>query len=129
MCNVLVLESNLSFHFLNSALGFANAMSFKDVDEADVNFVEEYIKFDALKNATAQLEQSVEGDFESVSFCLQHDQLVEIFGNVHASNPSEFKFERGDKVRIRNIVEYVKDVVDGDGKLKGLGFFENEAEN
>lgn len=109
---------------MNSALGFANALSFKDVDEADITLVEEYIKFDALKEAAAQLEQSVEGDYESVSFCLQHDQLVEIFGNVHASNPSQFKFERGDRVRIRNLVEYVKDVVDGGGKLKGLGYFE-----
>lgn len=99
-------------------------MSFKDVDDADIESVENYIKFDALKNSVDKLEQSVEGDFESVSFCLQHDQLIEIFGEIHASTPSEFKFERGDKVRIRNLVAYVKDVVDGDGKLKGLGHFE-----
>lgn len=105
-------------------LGFANASSFKDIDEADIESVEKYIKYNALKNTADQLEQSVGGDYESVSFCLQYDQLVEIFGEIHASNPSEFKFERGDKVRIRNLVEYVKDVVDGDGKLKGLGFFE-----
>lgn len=64
------------------------------------------------------------GDFESVSFCLDHDQLIEIFGIIHASNPLNFKFERGDIVRIKNLVEYVKEVVDGDGKLKGLGQFE-----
>lgn len=86
--------------------------------------MENYIKFDALRNTTTQLEQSIEGEYESVSFCLQHDQMVDIFGELYASNPSEFKFERGDKIRIRNLVEYVKDVVDGDGKLKGLQFFE-----
>lgn len=84
--------------------------------------MEKYIKYDALKNTAAQIEQSVGDDYESVSFCLQDDQLIEIFGVIHASKPSEFKFERGDKVRIRNLVEYVKDVVDGDGKLKGLGY-------
>lgn len=105
-------------------MGFANALSFKDVDEADIESVEKYIKYDALKSLTDRLEETVEGDFESISFCLQHDQLIGIFGKIHASNPSEFKFERGDKVRIRNLVAYVKDVVDGDGKLKGLGHFE-----
>lgn len=98
-------------------------MSFKDVNEVDIENVEKYIKNDALQSAIDKLEQSVEGEFESVSFCLQ-DQIIEIFGEIHASNPSKFKFERGDKIRIRNIVAYVKDVVDGDGKLKGLCHFE-----
>lgn len=105
-------------------MGYANALSFKNVEESDIDCVENYIKYDALKNAAAQLEQSVEGDFESVSFCLQDDQLIEIFGDIHASKLSEFKFERGDKIRIRNLVDYVKDVVDGEGKLKGLAHFE-----
>lgn len=113
------LESNLNFHFfLHRALGYANALSFKNVDEADIDCVEKYIKNDALKNAAAQLEESVEGDYESVSFCLQEHQLIQIFGEIHALNPSEFQFERGDRIRIRNLVEYVRDVVDGDGKLK-----------
>lgn len=105
-------------------MGFANAISFKDIDEADIDSVENYIKYDALNNAVDRLEQSVEGDFDSVSFCLHHQQLIEIFGEIHASNPSEFRFERGDRMRIRCIVEYVKDIVDGAGKLKGLGHFE-----
>lgn len=105
-------------------MGFANALSFKDVDEADIESVENHIKYDALKNLTDQLEESVAGEFESVSFCVQPDQLICIFGQIHASNPSGFRFERGDKIRIRNLVAYVKDVVDGGGKLKGLGHFE-----
>lgn len=94
------------------------------MDDSDIDSVENYIKFNALKNATDALEQSIEGDFESVSFCLQDDQMTDIFGEIHASNPSKFKFERGDRIRIRCLVDYVKDIVDGDGNLKGLGHFE-----
>lgn len=107
-------------------MGYANALSFKNIDDADIDCVQSYIKYDALKNAVAQLEHSVEGDYESVSFCLQDNQMIEIFGDIHASNPSEFKFERGDRIRIRSLVEYVKDVVDGEGKLKGLALFESK---
>lgn len=107
--------------YINSWLRFSNGICFKDVNETDISSVEEYIKNHALNDVTKQLEESFGGHCE---FCLDDEQMIEIFGPRHASNPTEFRFELGDKALIRTLVSHVKQLVDGNGKLSGLARFE-----
>lgn len=103
--------------FINSWLNFGNAISFKDIDDVDIDAVETYIKNHALENVTSQLEKSIGDECQAL---LDDDQLVEIFGEKYAPNPSEFKFLRGDRVKIRSIAAFLKERVDGNGNLTGL---------
>lgn len=67
------------------------------------------------------MEESVGGNCD---YLLDDDEMIEIFGPKYASNPAEFKFETGDKKLIRELVSRVKEIVDGNGKLTGLAYFE-----
>lgn len=113
-----------NYLYNNRWLRFSNAISFKDVNEADIDSVEKYIKFDALRDVQNQLEQTFDAGDGDCDFLLDEEQLIEVYGPRYASNPSEFRFELGDKKMIRELVAHVKEIVDVNGKMKGLGHFE-----
>lgn len=53
------------------------------------------------------------------------DDIGQIEKSMKRKNPT-FEFRPGDKKLIKSIVEYVKNIVDGNGKCKGLSHFNNE---
>lgn len=54
---------------------------------------------------------------------IDDEQLKNYFGEIYASKPSKFQFQRGDTLLIKELVEHVKRVVDGGGINSGLGQF------
>lgn len=83
--------------------------------------MENYIKDNALCDVINKFNETVDDECE---FVLDDEQLNDIYGPRHASNPAKFKFELGDKKMIRQLASHVKGIVDENGKLKGLGHFE-----
>lgn len=60
--------------------------------------------------------------------CEVHSEnLIDIFGETFASNPSNFRFRAGDILLIKEIVAHVINIVDGQGKNTGLGRFKYTA--
>lgn len=97
--------------------GYGNALSFKDIEDCDINYVENFIRCEALSVCAKMFDESLGGDSEGL---LDRDQMLYIFGTTHAATPDQFKFYAGDIATIRKLVKHVKGVVDGDGVNKGL---------
>lgn len=74
-----------------------------------------------MEEVLRQLDETVDGECD---FLLDDEQMIDIYGPRHSSEPSQFKFELGDRKQIRKLVSYVKEIVDGVGKLQGLKHFE-----
>lgn len=91
------------------------------MDDTDIDNVEKYLKNCALNDLLNRLDDTVN---EQCEFSLSYEQMTDIYGPRHASEPSEFRFELGDKKMIRQLVSHVKEMVDGNDKLTGLGHFE-----
>lgn len=49
--------------------------------------------------------------------------LVDIYGDTYSSAPEKFCFRDGDKMLIKELVEHVRKIVDGNGVNTGLHFF------
>lgn len=97
------------FGFMNSGGGYGNALSFKNIDDNDIAYIEEKVRSNGSAIQT-QLDDSVDMNCQA-----NDNNLIEIFGKVHASDPSKFYFERGDRLLIKEIVKHVKGMVDVDG--------------
>lgn len=99
-------------HFnIRSLSGFGDAITWKNIDDDDVDYVENFIKTKVLHVA-----QKMDGNGKT-------DQLVDFSGEFYASSPNDFEFLRGDRKQIKEIVAYVKKVVDADGDNSGIQYF------
>lgn len=90
--------------------GFANALAFKSINDADIDFVENRIRNTHVEN------------------CHGIEYLTNIFGKMFASNPSQFQFLRGERKHIKELVKHVKNVVDKDGINSGIHRFKTATE-
>lgn len=90
--------------------GFANALAFKTINDADIDFVE-----NRIRNTHVEDGHSIE-------------YLTNIFGKTFASNPSQFQFLRGERKHITELIKHVKNVVDKDGINRGIHRFKPTTE-
>lgn len=84
--------------------GFANALTFKTIDDADIEFVENRIRMTHVD-------------------CHDNKNLINTFGKTFASNPSQFQFLRGEKKQIKELAKHVQKVVDKGGINYGIHHF------
>lgn len=95
--------NDLGFSFA----GFGNALSFKTIDDAEIDEIEKIVRKSGAEFLSANPEKN-EKDF---------------FGEVFSSNPNQFKFRPGDINLIKEIVGHVKKIIDGNGVNKGIEYF------
>lgn len=89
--------------------GFANLISFKKVDDEQINYVENFIRTEMLDILSTDANYSFGGDCDAI---IDHEKMVQHFGTRFASDPSKFKFERGDRMLIMELVNFVKKEAD-----------------
>lgn len=105
---------------INSMCGYGNALSFKDVEDSDIEYVQTFIRNRALSVCSKMFDESLSENNEGL---LNSDQMTFIFGTTYAAIPDQFVFHLGDIKTIKKLVEHVKSAVDGDGVNKGLHKF------
>lgn len=109
--------------------GYANALTFKNITNDDIDSVENFIKNDALNylsSITALNESERSGFVKEDEVLVDNQQLIDYFGKLYASQPQNFRFQSGDRILIKALVERVKDIVDKNGINAGLKKFKNK---
>lgn len=91
-------------------------MSFKNITDDDIKYCEEEIR---KIGASIEIQLNDSADMN----CEKNEQyLVQTFG-IFSENPSQFRFQRGELSLIKQLVEHVKEIVDGNGMNTGLERF------
>lgn len=106
---------NISF-FSSSGSGWGNALSFKNLTDADIKLMEQKVR-EAGISIERELNESIEMECE-----VSQQHMTDIFGKF-ANAPTKFQFERGEVSLIKELVNHVKQVVDGNGENSGLQRF------
>lgn len=101
------------FFFINSICGFNNALVFKSMTEKDIKYVEKYIQDKSKHIIDTQLEH----------ISKQENGMSYYFG-VYSSNPANFKFSLDEVELIKNLIHYVKAIVDIPKQNHGLAHFQ-----
>lgn len=101
--------------------GFGNALSFKSITDVEITAIENFIKKNAFEYLTKEFcDVSMDNECE---VDINDEQLNNYFGPLYAHNTASFQFRPGDKIRIKEIVNYVINKVDEGGPNKNLTFF------
>lgn len=95
-------------------------MSFKNITDDDIKYCEEEIR---KIGASIEIQLNDTQDESADMNCEKDEQyLVQTFGTF-SENPSKFRFQRGELSLIKQLVEHVKEIVDGNGMNTGLERF------
>lgn len=101
--------------------GYANPVTFKIIDDADIHAVEISVREQTLKYLEKKLSESMnvcDGDV-----LVDDDQLEEYFGPFYKFAPSKFTFLPGEKKLIKQLVLHTKQMIDSNGINSGLKQF------
>lgn len=101
--------------------GFANALSFKDLDDTDIAAVESFVKEKTLKILQQKLSESI--NEENCDVLVDDEELEQYFGPVYMHAPVKFKFLPGEIKLIKQLAAHVKRLVDANGLNTGLKNF------
>lgn len=102
--------------FLSSESGWGNALSFKNLTDADIKLMEQKVREGGI-SIKRELNESIDMECE-----VSHQHMTDIFGKF-ADTPDKFQFERGEVILIKELVAHVKLVVDANGENSGLERF------
>lgn len=72
--------------------------------EDDINQIEAYVREEGLNHATKMLQKKLQCQNDVL---LQEEHLIGYFGEIYASDPSNFHFVIGDKKMIRLIRDHL----------------------
>lgn len=113
---------------LHRLSGYANALVFKSITDDDIDAVENFIRNEvftylAKSKADAMNESDKSGFVEHDDVLVDDENLLDHFGQLYASQPEMFRFQPGDRILIKALVEKVKNIVDGKGINTGLREF------
>lgn len=108
-----IFFSNVVF-FLFSGSGYGNALSFKNLKDEDIHYIEQKVKQNGI-SIEKELNNSADMNCE-----VSNEHMIEIFGKKYADIPSKFCFERGEILLIKELVAHVKHIVDSNGENSGL---------
>lgn len=110
--------------------GFANPLSFKKITDAEISTVANFIRENTmgflqqrLRDIIDQLDEQC--DQLECDVLVDDDELIDHFGALYAHNHKSFNFHLGDVILIKELVDHVKIIVDGNGINKGLAFFQS----
>lgn len=101
--------------------GFANALSFKDLDNTDIVAVEYFVREKTLKILQQKLSNSI--NEENCDVLVDDEELEQYFGPVYMQAPAKFKFLPGEIKLIKELAAHVKRLVDVNGLNIGLKQF------
>lgn len=101
-----VLSLFLLLQFFNSSEGYGNPLSFQLINPTTIKDIESKIQRNGIA-IERELDKSMDMDCE-----VNDDNLIEIFGEKFANNPSQFRFRDGDIILIQELVVRVKQMVD-----------------
>lgn len=101
--------------------GFANHISFKNITDVHIRDVEKFIKEKCLGILQKRMSDSIEGECDIL---LDEQQMLDHFGMYANIDVGLFEFQAGDIVLIKELVEYVKQLVEE----KGLQHFRKRLE-
>lgn len=97
----------MRIHYFHSFCGFKEAVTFKTIDQQDIEHIESRMK-SKLQN---HLDESKnQDDFTNINY-------VDFFGEEYINSPGDFTFTRGDQKLIKELVDHVKRVVDQNNEL------------
>lgn len=102
--------------------GFANPLSFKNVTDAEISIVETFIRTKTMDFLRQRMCDSIN---EQCDVLVADEELIDHFGELYANNQGSFMFHAGDIILIKELVDHVQRIVDGNGKNTGLVFFQN----
>lgn len=105
MVHILILFPLQSY--FNSSEGYGNPLSFKSIDREKITEIESQMQQNGIA-IERELDKSMDMDCE-----IHNDNLVAIFGEHFANNPSQFRFRNGDVILIEELVDRVKQMVNG----------------
>lgn len=88
--------------FVFSIRGFRDAITFKKVDEAQINAVENFIR--------TQMPGILANWKTSKGANAINDE--DFFGEIHVFDPSGFEFSEGDRIQIEAVASYVRSIMD-----------------
>lgn len=101
--------------------GFGNPLSFKSITNVEVTAIENFIRKNAFEYLTKTFcDVSMDDECE---VDISDEVLTNYFGPLYAHNTASFQFRPGDKIRIKELVNYVNNKVDEGGPNKNLAFF------
>lgn len=107
-----------------SIAGFGNPLSFKSITDEQIGAIEDFIRKNVFEYLTKEFcDVSVDNEYQ---VDIDDEILMDYFGPLYAHNTASFQFRPGDKMRIKEIVNYVKNKVDEGGSNKNLKFFVNK---
>lgn len=96
--------------------GFSNAITFKDIDDEDIDSVEKFVKSDLIQYFTPHQQSTPKMKEDDIESCIEselsEDDKQSFFG-VYSSNPSKFVFLRGERKMLSALVDHVKSITAG----------------
>lgn len=98
--------------WFNTMNGFGNALTFKDIDNDDIDTVEAFVRTELLGILSKNASDSIGDNCDAL---VDDQQMLEHFGEAYKETPENFKFLNGHKKLIRNVAVHVKRLVDGKG--------------
>lgn len=104
---------------------FGNALTFKHVNDSDINDVEKLIRNKMIDKIERDMNDSVSGAGEADELLIDDDMKKEYFGDVYYKEPNDFEFLPGDLKLIKLLVDHVRSNVDTNGINKGLKHYQN----
>lgn len=87
-----------------SRCNFSNRLTFESLTEDEIDQVEKFVREEGLNFAQKKLQKKMECSEEIL---LDEEQLINYFGETYASDPSNFRFEIGDRKLIRIIRDHL----------------------
>lgn len=105
--------------------GYAHPMAFKAITDDEISKAERFVREKTLSILQKNMNDSINegGDCDVL---IDDEQLRDYFGDLYAQDTISFKFEAGDILLIKELVDYVKQVADRNGKNTGFRYFINE---
>lgn len=76
--------------------GFSNSLNLVNITDDDINQIENFVREEGLDHATKILQKN-----HQCNVLPNENQLVDYFGEIYASDPTNFRFVIGDKKLIR----------------------------
>lgn len=95
--------------FLNRIIGFKDVITFTDIGDEEIDYVQNFMKTKALK------------------FISQNKKLIDYYGVFFSDTPADFEFTLGERHQIKQASKHVRAMIQGKGIEYALQhFFPNE---
>lgn len=109
--------------------GYTNALAFQGITDEQIANTEKFVReemYNYLIRTTAETinenDESFAIDTDDVFITITKEQLIDHFGKVYATDPSNFRFQSGEIILIKEMVKHVKSKFDSQQKT-GLKVF------